>query len=102
MQGNLTEFATYSDAGQHLDEEDPRQGLTINTSIARTVLATCIQMIDQTIAHLLAQHGYSYAQASKYRLPAWWFHDDGNAGFTSRAAEPGDLWGGAQLPCHDS
>lgn len=87
-----------SDAGaRHRSGAEPWSGRTVNTSIARSVLATYVQMVDQTIACLLKSEGIEGRQSRRYRLPAWWFTDDQEQDGT-RSAQPGCLWGGASLP----
>lgn len=89
-----------SDAGpdHRSGDRDKRWlGQTVNTSIARSVLATYVQLVDQAIACLLRSQGIEEHEAGPYRLPAWWFTDDREQDGV-RAAEPGCLWGGAQLP----
>ncbi|MEV0406636.1 hypothetical protein [Actinoallomurus sp. NPDC050550] len=87
-----------SDAGAgHRSGEKPWSGRTVNTSIARSVLATYVQLVDQAIACLLKSEGIEGHGAEPYRLPAWWFTDDHEQDGT-RSAQPGCLWGGAQLP----
>jgi hypothetical protein len=72
-------------------------GLTINTSIARIVLAAYLQLVDQTIACVLESAGTGGEDAKACRLPAWWFSDDRESSGT-RTSTPGCLWGGTRLP----
>lgn len=76
---------------------DAWSGRTVNTGIARCVLATYIQLLDQAIACLLVAEDIEGRDASRYRLPAWWFTDDQERD-GARSAEPGCLWGGMRLP----
>jgi hypothetical protein len=87
-----------SDAGVgHRSGKEPWSGRTVNTSIARSVVATYVQLVDQAIACLLKSEGIEGREATPYRLPAWWFTDDYEQD-GSRSTQPGCLWGGAQLP----
>ncbi|NLU78035.1 hypothetical protein HCA58_06445 [Micromonospora sp. HNM0581] len=87
-----------SDAGPGRRSGEARwSGRTLNTSIARSVLATYVQLVDQTIACLLTSESIEGREAGPYRLPAWWFTDDHEQDGI-RFAQPGCLWGGAKLP----
>lgn len=96
MKDAIPEHALRTDAGKHLPDED--SGLTINATTSRGILASCIQLIDQSIVHLLANRGYSPKQINKYRLPDWWFDDKGHDGGESRTVEEHALWGGTTVP----
>lgn len=74
------------------------EGLTINTSIARMVLAAYVQLIDQAILHVCHAKGIEDDQLSRLRLPSYWFTDDRDSKNSHRTWQSGCLWGGAVLP----
>jgi len=87
-----------SDAARADGRKGEMQGLTINTSIARMVLAAYIQLADQAIVHVCRAQGIEADQLSHLRLPSYWFTDDRDAKNSHRTWQPGCLWGGMVLP----
>lgn len=86
-----------TDAGRSLREEQQHlAGLTINTSVARCVLAAYLQLIDQTIANVLGAQ--RIPTTPRTRLPDEWFTDSVRRDAAQRPMEPGCLWGGMQVP----
>jgi hypothetical protein len=76
---------------------DASSGLTINTSIARPILAAYLQLVDQSIAALLNAAGGTTDEVSQHRLPERWFSDEATVA-GSRGQTPGCLWGGVRIP----
>ena len=73
-------------------------GLTINTGIARMIMAAYIQLVDQAIIHVCQAQGIGPEKLSRLRLPSYWFADDHVATNSHRIWQPGCLWGGTVLP----
>lgn len=74
------------------------QGLTINTSVARMIMAAYIQLVDQAIVHVCEAQGIGPENLSRLRLPGFWFTDDHVATNSHRTWQPGCLWEGTVLP----
>ena len=92
----MDEQSFRSDAGR--DKSQRWRGHTVNTSIARMVIAAYLQLIDQAIVHVCRAQGLGYAEVSQRRLPSYWFTDDRSATDSFRTWRPGCLWGGVSLP----
>ncbi len=73
-------------------------GHTINASVARSVVAAYIQLVDQTIAHVCFAQAIPSQRARQLRLPTEWFTDDVERAGQRRPLRPGCLWGGTRLP----
>lgn len=74
---------------------DSLDGASVNTSVARTVVAFYVQLIDQTITELLASPfaaGLSNLDRERIALPDHWLSDEGG-GTASRRFEAKQLWG---------
>lgn len=76
---------------------DALSGGTINTSVARPILAAYLQLVDQSITALLDAVGGTPDEVGQHRLPERWFSDDATVA-GSRRLTPGCLWGGVRVP----
>jgi hypothetical protein len=94
----MAEHALRSDSVRANGESGEMQGLTINTSIARMVLAAYVQLVDQAIVHVCRAQEIEDDRVSQLRLPSYWFTDDRDARNAHRNWKPGCLWGGLVLP----
>jgi hypothetical protein len=90
---DLRSDASHADGG-----DGEMAGLTINTSIARMVLAAYVQLVDQAIVHVCRAQGIENDQLLQLRLPSYWFTDDRDSKNSHRTWQPGCLWGGTVLP----
>jgi len=96
----ITDYASSrTDTGRNLPPNlQHLAGHTINASVARSVLAAYIQLVDQTIAHVCSAQAIPPRRARRFRLPAEWFTDDVERVGQHRPLRPGCLWGGTRLP----
>lgn len=69
----------------------------MNTSTAQMVAATMMQVIDQTVLHVLTIAQADERQITTCRPPEYYLRDDASFSDGSRTFSPGCLWGGAAL-----
>ncbi len=105
MRNGVAHLVTPQIAQSHPEDwlfTDAKFGDTVNTSTARMVAATMLQLVDQTVLHLLRTAQVAPARIDATRPPAHWFTDDRDGDDGSRSYQPGCLWGGAVLKRPDS